>query len=210
MARAAGHRVSGSDLPKRVCAESAGRRACGAVSGGAGFPIPSAAVVNRMGRFRDGSAGSPTATGSRWCASQGRPQDRRYERAPGPEGRHGGHVVAAIGVARRSFNWWPPAPCGRPDTAAPAHRVGSGRAAGSCLLLPVDRDFGPNVKICTYFPNHIKVAQRVRMGRAAGRQGGRLFTELGNRFAACDDPPRCRQSVTGSSGARSRCSPNGG
>jgi hypothetical protein len=66
---------------------------------------------------------------------------------------------------------------------------GSGRAAGSCLLLPVGRDSASICQDLRLFPEpHQGVPQRVRMGLAAGRQGGHRFTELGNRFAACDDP----------------------
>src|SRR5215204_4808252 len=116
-AREPGYRVSGSDLLQRVCAESAGRRAGGAVPGGAGVPDP-VAGCGEPDRRTVPRRGAPVRRGQPDPGGALRQGDRKIDvmrPAPGPAGRDrpvrgggdrggagvptGGHLQRAAGLA---------------------------------------------------------------------------------------------------------------
>jgi hypothetical protein len=140
-----------------------------------GFPIPSPAVVNRMGRFRDGSAGSPRATGSGGAL---RKADRKIDVMSG----HLARKAATAGTGGRdrggAQEFQRVATC-----AVRQARYGGARTSGGSGLRPAF------VKFCAYFPNHINVwLNGYEWAERQAAKAGICFTELGNRFAACDDP----------------------
>jgi hypothetical protein len=158
-----------------------------------GFPIPSPAVVNRIGeRFRDAVRTFAAANhipvvrfakGDRKIAVM-----QRYVKAQETTGRSG---VAAIGVAQefqRVFS------C----TTIPARGGGAphfgwakaDRRVTAYYFYVWDEDFGPGfVKICAYFPYPIKIwLNGHEWAKRQAIKAGIAFTALANGFAATDDP----------------------
>ena len=156
------------------------------MAGHLGFPIPSPAIMEKIGnRFREDvrrfaedhhDPGGPVR--------QGRPEDRCDAPVSGAQSATGRSGVAAIGVAQE-FQ------CVRLDPAAEVRRCPlvcvSGRAAGLVFLLLLwDADFGPFfIKFCSYFPYTASSASTVTTGRNGKRaKAGIGFTAMDNAFAA--------------------------
>ncbi|HZD68540.1 MAG TPA: hypothetical protein VFA45_06390 [Actinomycetes bacterium] len=69
-----------------------------------------------------------------------------------------------------------------------------------------DQEFGPGFsKLCSYFPYRAKVwVNGHEWAKQQARAAGIGFSELANGFATCDQPKRCRPSVSGSAQPTSR------
>ena len=159
-----------------------------------GFPIPSPAVVNRIGeRFRE--AVRRFAEGNQIPVVRFKKADRKIEvmrkhlLRQAAKGRSG---VAAIGVAQE-FQWV--ATCttrAASNGGAPHFAWDRAERRVSCFYVYLwDEDFGPGfIKICSYLPYPIKVwlNGHVWSKRQADQQG-LTYTALANGFATCPDPP---------------------
>jgi hypothetical protein len=158
-----------------------------------GFPIPSPAVVNRIGeRFRESvrrfaeSNHIPVVRfkkGDRKIAVM-----QRYLRAQAATGRSG---VAAIGVAQE-FQRVATCTTKQANNGGAPH-FGWDRADRrvSCFYFYLwDEDFGPGfIKITSYFPYPIKVwLNGHEWAKRQASKAGVGFTALANGFASCDDP----------------------
>lgn len=158
-----------------------------------GFPIPSPAVVNRIGeRFREGVrrfAGTNHIPVVRFKRG-----DRKVDVMRGHiarQARTGRSGVAAIGIAQE-FQWV--ATCTtRAASNGGAPHFGWDRAQRrvSCFYFYVwDEDFGPGfIKITSYFPYPIKVwLNGHEWAKRQACKAGIGFTALANGFASCEDP----------------------
>ena len=165
---------------------------------GQGFPIPSPAVVGRIGdRFRDAVrrlADTEHIPVVRF-AKHARKLDvmRPHLDRQAATGRSG---IAAIGVAQE-FQWV--ASCNsRPANGAGAPHFAWGRAERrvSCFYFYLwDEEFGPAfVKICSYLPYPIKIwLNGHEFAKQQATKAGIGFTSLANGFAATDDPAGLQQ-----------------
>jgi hypothetical protein len=158
-----------------------------------GFPIPSPAVVNRIGeRFRDSVR--RFAAGNRIPVVAFKKGDRKvavmqpYLRAQAATGRSG---VAAIGTAQE-FQRVATCHTGQPrDGGAPHFGWDRAERRVSCFYFYLwDDDFGAAfIKICAYFPYPMKVwLNDHEWAKRQATHAGIGFTALSNGFAACDDP----------------------
>lgn len=160
---------------------------------GQGFPIPSPAVVGRIGdRFRDAVrrlADTEHIPVVRFV-KHARKLDvmRPYLDRQAATGRPG---IAAIGVAQE-FQWV--ASCSsRPanNGGAPHFQWGKAERRVSCFYFYVwDEEFGPAfVKICSYLPYPIKIwLNGHEFAKCQAGKAGIGFTALANGFASTDDP----------------------
>ncbi|MFZ1285942.1 MAG: hypothetical protein WAR57_02760 [Candidatus Phosphoribacter sp.] len=160
-----------------------------------GFPIPSPAVVERIGlRFRESVrrfADLNRIPVVRFTKGQRKIEVMRKHLArQAATGRSG---VAAIGVAQEFQRV---ATC----TTKPARGGGAPHFAWdradrrvSCFYFYLwDADFGPGfIKVCAYFPYPIKVwLNGHEWAKRQASMAGIGFTELANGFASCEDPAR--------------------
>lgn len=158
-----------------------------------GFPIPSPAVVNRIGeRFREAvrrfAADNKIpvvrfAKGERKIAVMARHLQRQAA-----TGRSG---VAAIGVAQEFQRV---ATCNvraARNGGAPHFAWDRAQRRVSVFYFYLwDEDFGPAfIKVCSYFPYPIKVwLNGHEWAKRQATQAGIAFTALSNGFAATEDP----------------------
>ena len=160
---------------------------------GQGFPIPSPAVVARIGdRFRDAVrrlADAEHIPVVRF-AKHARKLDvmRPHLDRQAATGRSG---IAAIGVAQE-FQWVASSSI-RPARGAGAPHFEWGRAERrvSCFYFYLwDEEFGPAfVKICSYLPYPIKIwLNGHEWAKQQAARAGIGFTALANGFASTDDP----------------------
>jgi len=160
-----------------------------------GFPIPSPAVVNRIGeRFRD--AVRRFADSNRIPVVRFKKGDRKIDvmrkhiARQAATGRSG---VAAVGVAQefqRVFS------C----TTTPARGGGAphfgwakaDRRVTAYYFYLWDEDFGPGfIKICSYFPYPVKVwLNGHEFAKRQATKAGIAFTPLANGFTSCADSVR--------------------
>lgn len=159
-----------------------------------GFPIPSPAVVNRIGeRFRESVR--RFAERNRIPVVRFGKGDRKIEvmrpylARQAATGRSG---VAAIGTAQE-FQWVATCHTREARSAGGAPHFDWGRADRRVSVFYFylwDEDFGPAfIKVCSYFPYPIKVW--LNGHEYAKRQcvkAGIGFTPLANGFPSCDDP----------------------
>jgi tRNA (Thr-GGU) A37 N-methylase len=160
---------------------------------GQGFPIPSPAVVARIGdRFRDAVrrlADTEHIPVVRF-AKHARKLDvmRPHLARQSATGRSG---IAGIGVAQE-FQWV--ASCSsRParGPGAPHFQWGRAERRVSCFYFYLwDEEFGPAfVKICSYLPYPIKIwLNGHEWAKQQAARAGIGFTALANGFASSDDP----------------------
>ena len=160
---------------------------------GQGFPIPSPAVVARIGdRFRDAVrrlADTEHIPVVRF-AKDARKLDvmRPHLARQSATGRSG---IAGIGVAQE-FQWV--ASCSsRParGPGAPHFQWGRAERRVSCFYFYLwDEEFGPAfVKICSYLPYPIKIwLNGHEWAKQQAAMAGIGFTALANGFASSDDP----------------------
>jgi len=163
-----------------------------------GFPIPSPAVVNRIGeRFRE--AVRRFAEGNHIPVVRFKKGERKIE----VMGKHllrqertGRSGVAAIGVAQEFQRV---ATCTvRQARNGGAPHFGWDRADRrvSCFYFYLwDVDFGPAfIKITSYFPYPVKVwCNGHEWAKRQAVKAGIGFTALANGFASCDDPGGLQQ-----------------
>ena len=156
-----------------------------------GYPIPSPAILEKIGRVPQG--GGPVRCrqqGPGGAVREGRPQDRCDAALSGSAGRNRPVRVVAIGTAQEFQNVF-----------ASAQRMGNNGVPWfsftkadrrvTCFYFYVwDADFGPAfIKVCAYFPYPIKVwLNGHEWAKPQAAQAGIGFTELSNGFATCADP----------------------
>ncbi|MGH3923985.1 MAG: hypothetical protein ACRDTT_14140, partial [Pseudonocardiaceae bacterium] len=165
-----------------------------------GFPIPSPALLERIGlRFRravrDFAAAQDIpvvrfAKGDRKIEVMG-PHLDRLERA-------GSSGVAAIGVAQefqRVFTGTTYHPDEGGDGLPRFGYAKADRRVTAYYFYVVDEVFGwAFIKVCAYFPYPIKIwLNGHEFAKRAARSAGIGFTELDNGFAATDDPVALQQ-----------------
>jgi len=158
-----------------------------------GFPIPSPAVVNRIGeRFKD--AVRRFAAGNDIPVIRFKKGDRKVEvMRPylARQERTGRCGVAAIGTAQEFQRV---ATCQTKDArngGAPHFAWDRAERRVSCFYFYLwDAEFGPAfIKITSYFPYPIKVwLNGHEWAKRQATRAGIGFTALANGFASCEDP----------------------
>ena len=172
------HRVSGSDLPQLVRAESAGRRQVVQFLAVRGFPIPSPAGVNRIGeRFRDGAV-RRFAEGNRIPVVRFAKADRKIDvmsRHLARQAATGRSGVTAIGVAQEFQRVATCTVRQARNGGAPHFRWDRAQRRVSCFYFYLwDRDFGSAfIKICAHFPYPIKMWLFSELSRSSMSRCGR-------------------------------------
>ena len=167
------------------------------MTGHLGFPIPSPAIMEKIGTpFRRTVHSSRRHIEVPMVAfgKADRKKDvmRPHLQRQAATGRSG---VAAIGVAQEYQNVF--ASSQRPTGVEPAARCGSrftrptGGSPASTSTCGTT-EFGPAfIKVCAYFPYPVKVwVNGHEWAKRQAAQAGIGFTELSNGFATCDDPAR--------------------
>ena len=165
------------------------------LTGHLGFPIPSPAILERIGLgFRKAvtefaaAGGIPVvrfAKGERKLEVM-RPHLDRLVR----EGRSG---VAAIGVAQEFQRVFAGTTYHPDEGGGGIPRFGYAKAdrrVSAYYFYVVDEAFGPAfIKVCTYFPYPVKIwVNGHEYAKRAATAAGISFTELDNGFATTDDP----------------------
>ncbi|MGH3752323.1 MAG: hypothetical protein ACRDRP_06425 [Pseudonocardiaceae bacterium] len=167
----------------------------GFLTGHLGFPIPSPALLERIGlRFRKAvtefaaEGGIPVirfAKGQRKLEVM-RPYLDRLARA----GRTG---VAAIGVAQEFQRVFTGTACHSEEGGGGVVRFGYAKAdrrVTAYYFYLVDEEFGPGfIKVCAYFPYPVKIwLNGHEYAKCQAKAAGIAFTELDNGFATTEDP----------------------
>ena len=162
-----------------------------------GYPIPSPAIMEKIGTAFRRSVRSFAQAQQVPIVAFGktdRKQEvmRPYVQRQAATGLPG---VAAIGVAQEYQNVF--AASQREDRGYSGHQVWySFRKADrrvTCFYFYLwDLDFGPSfIKVCAYFPYPIKVwLNGHEWAKQQASRAGIGFTELSNGFATCEDPTR--------------------
>ena len=165
------------------------------MTGHLGYPIPSPAIMERIGTAFRRQVRLFAATHQVPIVVFGkddRKQDvmRPYLRRQGETGRSG---VAAIGVAQEYQNVF--AASQRKDRGRTGRQVWfsfhkADRRVTCFYFYLWDTDFGPAfIKVCAYFPYPVKVwLNGHEWAKRQADRAGIGFTELSNGFASCDDP----------------------
>ena len=169
-----------------------------------GFPIPSPAILERIGlRFR--KAVAEFAAGNdipviRFARGERKLEAMRphLDRLVG-EGRTG---VAAIGVAQefaRVFTGTTYHPDAESGGVPRFGYAKADRRVTAYYFYLVDEVFGPAfVKVCAYFPYPLKVwLNGHEYAKRAATKAGIAFTELDNGFATAEDPAGLQQLCDG-------------
>jgi hypothetical protein len=160
-----------------------------------GYPIPSPAIMEKIGTSFRRAVRSFAAVQQVPLVMFGK-TDRKQE-VMGPyvqrQAATGRSGIAAIGVAQEYQNVF--AASQREDRGWSGHQVWySFRKADrrvTCFYFYLwDTDFGPAfIKVCAYFPYPVKVwLNGHEWAKRQADQAGIEFTELSNGFATCDDP----------------------
>jgi hypothetical protein len=162
------------------------------LSGHLGFPFPSPVLFRQLGdRFRKAVLSFSDANDIPWIKF-GKDEAKLEVMQPhlarqASTGRSG---VAAIGVAQE-FQRVRTAYEGKTCTGTPRWSFVKTDRRVTCYYFYLwDQDFGPAfIKVCAYFPLPGQdLAQRARVGQAAGRPcRDRVYRAAGG-FAACEDP----------------------
>jgi len=179
-----------------------------------GYPIPSPAIMEKMGTSFRWSVRSFADT-NHIPIVRFRKGDRkidvmgRYLAAQAATGRSG---VAAIGVAQEYQNVFAATQRER-NNGVPWFSFTKADRRVSCFYFYLwDVDFGPAfIKVCAYFPYPIR--EWLNGHEWAKRQttaAGIGWTALSNGFATCQDPAALQGSATGSDQGPSRSSSGGG
>jgi hypothetical protein len=160
------------------------------MTGHLGKPIPSPAIMERIGtRFR-GAVKAFAATHQVPMVMFGKADRKQDVMRPHLQrlARIGVPGVAAIGTAQEFQNVFAGSRSPGPGIWFTFHKADR---RVSCYYFYVwDEQFGPAfIKICTYFPYPIKVwLNGHEWAKQQASQTGIEFTELSNGFASCDDP----------------------
>jgi len=165
-----------------------------------GFPIPSPAVLERIGlRFRK-AVTEFAAEGDipviRFVKGQRKLEVMRpYLDRLARQGRTG---VAAIGVAQEFQRVFTGTTYHPDEGGGGVPRFGYAKAdrrVTAYYFYLVDEEFGPAfIKVCAYFPYPIKIwLNGHEYAKRAARAAGIAFTELDNGFATTEDPAGLQQ-----------------
>lgn len=165
------------------------------LTGHLGFPIPSPAVLERIGLgFRKAVAefaAEANVPVVRFAKGQRKLEVMRpyLDRLIG-QGRTG---VAAIGVAQEFQRVFTGTTYHGDEGGGGVPRFGYAKAdrrVNAYYFYLVDEEFGPAfVKVCAYFPYPVKIwVNGHEYAKRAARAEGIAFTELDNGFATTDDP----------------------
>jgi hypothetical protein len=161
-----------------------------------GFPIPSPAILEKMGTAFRRAVSSFAETGHvpvvRFTKDDRKIEVmRRYIGAQAATGRSG---VAAIGVAQEYQNVFA-ANQRQASNGIPWFSFTKADRRVSCFYFYLwDADFGAAfIKVCAYFPYPIKVwVNGHEWAKRQCVQAGIAFTALSNGFATCADPEALR------------------